>query len=269
MIATLKCSPYLGREKYWAHIGPGCGSGSCGPQFGFSLSEGASALGERQPKPRYRHEIRDKECPWLVFVYDEDWTQIGVYRDLREYQREHAALLHEMHRIEQAELEGLATDIQRLDLALGIVVTIVGLVNCYEPVGCESTGPGPAPSGEPTPWDRNLDPMGDGTVPGGNWGDPSTLDKHFADHGADFGAVDASDYSQKATDFLNSAESAGRPTKINDVDGVTRVYDPDTNTFGSYNANGTTKTFFKPDPAIHKEPTNMDYWNKQAGRVIR
>lgn len=31
-----------------------------------------------------------------------------------------------------------------------------------------------------------------------------------------------------------------------DSKGVTRVYDSSTNTFGSYNPDGTTKTFFKP-----------------------
>lgn len=31
-----------------------------------------------------------------------------------------------------------------------------------------------------------------------------------------------------------------------DSNGVTMVYDSSTNTFGSYNPDGTTKTFFKP-----------------------
>ena len=34
------------------------------------------------------------------------------------------------------------------------------------------------------------------------------------------------------------------PTKVDD-NGVTRVYDPRTNTFGAYNADGTTRTFYK------------------------
>lgn len=36
--------------------------------------------------------------------------------------------------------------------------------------------------------------------------------------------------------------------------------------FASYNADGTTKTFYRPDPARHHRPTNMDYWNDQPGR---
>ena len=31
-----------------------------------------------------------------------------------------------------------------------------------------------------------------------------------------------------------------------DIDGVLRVYDPATRSFGAYNRDGTTRTFFKP-----------------------
>ncbi len=50
-------------------------------------------------------------------------------------------------------------------------------------------------------------------------------------------------------------------------DGAIRVYDPATNSFGSFNANGTTRTFYKPNPAQHGYPTNLDYWNAQPGGV--
>lgn len=42
------------------------------------------------------------------------------------------------------------------------------------------------------------------------------------------------------------------------ADGVIRVYDPATNTFGAYNPSGTTRTFFTPKRGI-------DYWTKQPG----
>lgn len=44
-----------------------------------------------------------------------------------------------------------------------------------------------------------------------------------------------------------------------------RVYDPATNTFGSYNLDGSTRTLFQPDPAIHGFATNWDYWLSQPG----
>ncbi len=86
-----------------------------------------------------------------------------------------------------------------------------------------------------------------------SWSNPNTLARHFRDHGADFAASSADDYARQASEFL---QQPGTLTKI-DADGVIRVYDPASNTFGSYNANGTTRTFFKP-----ASPT---YWDRQPG----
>jgi RHS repeat-associated protein len=90
-----------------------------------------------------------------------------------------------------------------------------------------------------------------------SWANPATLAKHFADHGADFGATSAEDYANQASNFLQRAQQEGLPTKI-DSNGIIRAYDPETNTFGSYNPNGTTKTFFKPSGGVN-------YWNRQPG----
>jgi hypothetical protein len=93
---------------------------------------------------------------------------------------------------------------------------------------------------------------------GGNaWGRPSTLARHFRDHGGDFGATDPEDYAQRAQDFFQRAVSERLPTKV-DSDGTIRVYDPATNEFGSYNADGTTKTYYKPT-------RGQDYWDEQPG----
>ena len=67
-----------------------------------------------------------------------------------------------------------------------------------------------------------------------------------------------------ASNFFQESQAGSLPTKIA-TDGTIRVYDPATNTFGSFNANGTTKTFFTPDPAQRGLPTNLDYWNAQPG----
>jgi hypothetical protein len=89
-----------------------------------------------------------------------------------------------------------------------------------------------------------------------NWGNPNTLARHFFDHGADFGSASPDEYANQASDFFQQAQQDGLPTKI-DSDGVIRVYDPASNTFGSYNPDGTTKTFFTPS-----SPT---YWSRQPG----
>lgn len=41
------------------------------------------------------------------------------------------------------------------------------------------------------------------------------------------------------------------------------------NTFGAFNPDGSTRTFFKPDPAKHKRPSNWDYWLDQPGQLVR
>lgn len=97
-----------------------------------------------------------------------------------------------------------------------------------------------------------------------SWGNAATLEDHFNRHGPDFGATSAEDYAQQASDFLQNSQDNGFPTKI-DPKGVIRIFDPVTESFGSFNPDGTAKTFYVPDPAQHGYPTNLDYWNAQPG----
>jgi hypothetical protein len=77
-----------------------------------------------------------------------------------------------------------------------------------------------------------------------NWGDEDTLLRHFRKHGEDFKAVDQYDYARMANDFYNNR---GKYKIKIDKNGTIRVYDRKTNTFGSYNADGTTRTFYQPE----------------------
>jgi pyocin large subunit-like protein len=90
------------------------------------------------------------------------------------------------------------------------------------------------------------------------WGRADTLDDHFRRHGSDFGARSAGEYADIASQFFQRSQRERLPTKI-DADGVIRVYDPATNTFGAFNPDGTTRTLFKP--------TRTDYWSRQPGDV--
>ena len=92
----------------------------------------------------------------------------------------------------------------------------------------------------------------------GSWGNPETLEDHYLRHGSDFGATSAEDYASRAGRFLREGRANGLPTKV-DADGVIRMYDPQTNTFGSYNSDGTTRTFFKPT-------RGAAYWADQKGQ---
>jgi pyocin large subunit-like protein len=92
-----------------------------------------------------------------------------------------------------------------------------------------------------------------------SWGHPATLPDHFARHGADFGARSAQEYAAMASQFLQRGRTVGFAAKV-DSRGDLRVFDSRSGAFGAYNANGTTKTFFKPhSPA---------YFKKQPGRAI-
>jgi hypothetical protein len=87
-------------------------------------------------------------------------------------------------------------------------------------------------------------------------GNPDSLEDHFAAHGADFGSSSAEDYANQASEFFESGIQEDLPIKI-DEEGVIRIYDPETNTFGAYNANGTARTLFSP--------TSPTYWLRQPG----
>jgi len=101
-----------------------------------------------------------------------------------------------------------------------------------------------------------------------SWGTPRKLLSHAKRHGPDFDVSSAHDYAAAASAFLQRGLIEGLPTKISPRDGVIRIYDRVTNTFGSYNPDGTTRTFYKPDPARHGLPDNEAYWRRQEGRVI-
>ena len=118
----------------------------------------------------------------------------------------------------------------------------------------------PTPSSSPAPVStESRAASANGAAARQTWGRPETLPDHFARHGHDFNARDADDYAAKAAAFLQRAKTSGLPAK-RDADGSIRVYDRATGTFAAYNANGTTKTFFKPgDPS---------YFDHQPGEPV-
>jgi RHS repeat-associated protein len=85
---------------------------------------------------------------------------------------------------------------------------------------------------------------------------------HFNDHGSDFpGVNNALEYVADAQEFLRSP-SAGTLTKVRPNGDIVR-YDPSSNIFGVMDSAGAPRTYFKPDPAQHGLPTNLDYFNAQ------
>jgi len=75
------------------------------------------------------------------------------------------------------------------------------------------------------------------------WGDPGTLEEHFNAHGMDVGASSKEEYADMAHElYLNK----GLCQASVDKEGITRVYDAARNLFGSYNPDGTTRTYLAP-----------------------
>ncbi len=119
-------------------------------------------------------------------------------------------------------------------------------------VAKEVAGGQPADPNEPPGED---DPTEEGRS--GKWGRAEEERDHFERHGNDFSAKTPREYTLKANDFLTRGKHAQLPRKI-DSNGIQRIYDPETNTFGSYNADGSIRTFFKPTGG-------MKYWITQPG----
>jgi RHS repeat-associated protein len=88
------------------------------------------------------------------------------------------------------------------------------------------------------------------------------LQSHFEDHGSDFGATTAAEYAQQADTFLNGPLESGALEKIRPNGDIVR-YNPASEEFGVATADGTIRTYFKPDPAIHGLPSNLDYFNER------
>ena len=91
---------------------------------------------------------------------------------------------------------------------------------------------------------------------------PANALRHFNDHGADFPGLNNSlEYVADAQSFLRSPPS-GTLTRLRTNGDVVR-YNPGSNTFGVMDSSGAPRTYFRPDPAQHGYPTNLDYFNAQ------
>jgi RHS repeat-associated protein len=99
----------------------------------------------------------------------------------------------------------------------------------------------------------------------------TSLPSHFADHGADFGAESQEEYSQMAESFLNNSLSNSNSAllKYDSTGNALRIYEPETNTFGSYNTQSYGAwTYYKPDPDVHGYATNMEYYESMDGESV-
>jgi hypothetical protein len=73
------------------------------------------------------------------------------------------------------------------------------------------------------------------------------LNRHFAEHGADFGASNSTDYELMADKFLGGSKPAGTHECTRSKGDILR-YDPATDVYGVLSSGGIIRTFFKPIP---------------------
>ncbi|HWT27147.1 MAG TPA: RHS repeat-associated core domain-containing protein, partial [Mobilitalea sp.] len=157
--------------------------------------------------------------------------------------------------------ETLAASLETATKILGKISIPLAIIMTCDQLTAVHTDPG------------EIDEKGAGNTQGGNnsgsgnknnkdnnnWGNPSTLEDHYERHGSDVNATSAQEYAQKANDFYNNRYNY--EVKV-DNKGITRVYDPNTNTFGSYNPDGTTRTLFSPT-------NGQTYFDNQPGVLIK
>ena len=85
------------------------------------------------------------------------------------------------------------------------------------------------------------------------------LDEHFAKHGQEFEPMTEQEY-LRAAQALRDAPVGGAIEEIRRTDGTTSRYDRGSGAFIAFNADGTIRTFFKPN-------NGEAYFRRQAQRL--
>jgi len=73
------------------------------------------------------------------------------------------------------------------------------------------------------------------------------LNRHFQEHGADFGASDASNYEAQADVFLGEPRTSGVHECTRKKGDIIR-YDPRSHAYGVLDSSGVIRTYYKPVP---------------------
>ena len=85
------------------------------------------------------------------------------------------------------------------------------------------------------------------------------LQEHFAKHGAEFGRITPQEY-LRAAQTLRDAPAGGSIEEIRRADGTVSRFDRSTGAFIAFDADGTIRTFFKPN-------AGESYFRRQATRA--
>jgi pyocin large subunit-like protein len=93
--------------------------------------------------------------------------------------------------------------------------------------------------------------------------DPGYLADHFLRHGIDVGATNETEYELLADSFLGAPLAPGVQEGFRRNGDILR-YNIITEEFGVLSRDGFIKTYYKPNPSIHGEATNLQYFQKEC-----
>jgi RHS repeat-associated protein len=87
------------------------------------------------------------------------------------------------------------------------------------------------------------------------------LNRHFKNHGLDFGPITKEEYLRKAQSFFQlTPEGLDVFVNTRKSDGALVFYRQSTNEFGVVTTDGVIKTYYKPSTSVHSYSTNFNYY---------
>ncbi len=145
---------------------------------------------------------------------------------------------------------------------LSLVVVVAAIAVYLWPFG-RSHAPAPAPHAATAP--AASTPVASAPVPEtAGWGEavgfrsPAKLEEHFRKHGAEFRVASAEEYLRLAQS-LRDAPVGGEILELVRDDGTRSRFDRATGAFVAFDADGTIRTFFRPNDGLR-------YFERQADR---
>ena len=109
---------------------------------------------------------------------------------------------------------------------------------------------------------------GNDPVPESWGGDPEKFKEHFEQHGNNFNAKSPEDYASKAKEFYEQGINENLPAVEDPSVPKVSIYDSESNTFGAYNPDGTTRSFYKPRAGVQYYNNKVTEALENGGKVI-
>jgi hypothetical protein len=141
----------------------------------------------------------------------------------------------------------------------GYVPALVQEIVSYSWIALKSNADQPrVPAGYTTGGAYTADGT-NGGQPIGWGGDLESLQRNYIRHGKDFGVSSPQEYIDKAKSFYQKFQDESLPA-VSDINGYTKIYDPESNTFAVYNPDG--------DPMTLYQPTSPTYYERETQKIL-